>query len=79
MTTRISYAFSFALAALAPSAALTETRAVVVGVSDYLVLDADLKGPSHDARLMAETLIARGVAPDAVSYTHLTLPTSALV
>ncbi len=67
MTTRISYAFSFALAALAPSAALTETRAVVVGVSDYLVLDADLKGPSHDARLMAETLIARGVAPGAVT------------
>jgi hypothetical protein len=40
-----------------------EVRAVLVGVSDYLVLDADLKGPSNDVRLMAETLAARGVAP----------------
>ncbi len=43
--------------------AQAEIRAVVVGVSDYLTLDADLKGPSNDARLMAETLIARGVPP----------------
>lgn len=40
-----------------------EIRAVVVGVADYLTLDADLKGPANDARLMAETLIARGVTP----------------
>ncbi len=40
-----------------------EVRAVVVGVGDYLTLDADLKGPSNDARLMAETLVLRGVAP----------------
>lgn len=40
-----------------------EIRAVIVGVADYLTLDADLKGPSNDARLMAETLIARGVSP----------------
>ncbi len=53
---------SFLLAAglLAPPAH-AEIRAVIVGVSDYLTLDADLKGPSNDARLMAETLIARGV------------------
>ncbi|MEI2652249.1 MAG: caspase family protein [Microthrixaceae bacterium] len=50
------------LALLAPPAH-AEIRAVVVGVSDYLTLDADLKGPSNDARLMAETLIARGVDP----------------
>ncbi|MFO1201947.1 MAG: caspase family protein [Tabrizicola sp.] len=43
--------------------ARAEIRAVVVGVSDYITLDADLKGPSNDARLMAETLIARGVPP----------------
>ena len=43
--------------------AQAEIRAVIVGVSDYLTLDADLKGPSNDARLMAETLIARGVDP----------------
>lgn len=40
-----------------------EVRAVVVGVGDYLTLDADLKGPSNDARLMAETLLMRGVEP----------------
>jgi hypothetical protein len=40
-----------------------DVRAVVVGVGDYLTLDADLKGPANDARLMAETLVLRGVAP----------------
>lgn len=38
------------------------TYAVLVGVGDYLHLDADLNGPPHDVALMAETLIARGVA-----------------
>jgi hypothetical protein len=42
--------------------ALAEVRAVLIGVSDYLVLDADLKGPANDVRLMAETLVVRGVA-----------------
>lgn len=50
------------LALLAPPAH-AEIHAVIVGVADYLTLDADLKGPSNDARLMAETLIARGVQP----------------
>jgi uncharacterized caspase-like protein len=36
-------------------------------VLDYLVLDADLKGPSADAALMAETLLARGLDPAAVT------------
>ena len=40
-----------------------EVRALLVGVSDYLVLEADLKGPASDVRLMAETLQARGVDP----------------
>ncbi len=40
---------------------------MVVGVSDYLTLDADLKGPANDARLMAETLIARGVSPSQIT------------
>ncbi|TAG18764.1 MAG: caspase family protein, partial [Rhodobacterales bacterium] len=44
-----------------------EVRAVLVGVSDYLVLDADLKGPANDVRLMAETLALRGVAPAAMT------------
>ena len=38
-------------------------RAVLVGVSDYLTLDADLQGPSFDVALMAEVLVARGVQP----------------
>ena len=55
---------SFALTlALLAQPAHAEIRAVVVGVSDYLTLDADLKGPANDARLMAETLVARGVTP----------------
>lgn len=48
-----------------------DVRAVVVGVGDYLTLDADLKGPPNDARLMAETLLLRGVSP-----TDLTVLTS---
>ena len=38
-----------------------EVRAVLIGVADYAVLDADLRGPVNDVRLMAETLIGRGV------------------
>ena len=42
--------------------AAAEVRAVLVGVSDYLHLDADLRGPSQDVALMAGVLMARGVA-----------------
>ncbi|MCU0903988.1 MAG: caspase family protein, partial [Tabrizicola sp.] len=63
---RLLYPFVISTAFLAPSAQ-AEIRAVVVGVSDYLTLDADLKGPSNDARLMAETLIARGVTPTSIT------------
>ena len=41
---------------------MAETRAVLIGVSDYLTLDADLKGPDNDVALMVEVLQARGVA-----------------
>jgi glutamate mutase epsilon subunit len=49
---------------LAAQIALAEgaVRAVLVGVGDYLVLDADLKGPPADAALMADTLMLRRVA-----------------
>lgn len=47
-----------------------EVRAVLVGVADYLHLDADLQGPPADVALMAETLMVRGVA--AASITALT-------
>ncbi len=56
----LAYALS-CFAAWAAGSALAETRAIVIGVSDYLVLNADLNGPSADAQLMAETLLARGV------------------
>jgi hypothetical protein len=46
-----------------PGAAAAAVRAVLVGVSDYAYLDTDLMGPRNDVRLMAETLIARGVSP----------------
>lgn len=51
------------IAVLAGSAARAEVRAVLVGAGDYLTLEADLKGPANDVRLMAETLVLRGVAP----------------
>ena len=39
-----------------------EVRALLVGVSDYQILDADLQGPVADVGLMADVLAARGVA-----------------
>lgn len=66
MRTTFAYPLIFA-ASLAGTAAVAEVRAVLVGVSDYLVLDADLKGPANDVRLMAETLALRGVDPGAMA------------
>lgn len=51
----------------APQAAEGQVRAVLVGVGDYLHLDADLKGPPADVALMAETLMARGIGPEAIT------------
>lgn len=48
------------------SQALAEVRAVLAGVGDYALLDADRQGPPSDLRLMAETLIVRGIAPWAI-------------
>jgi hypothetical protein len=42
---------------------ISRIRAVLVGVSDYLYLDADLIGPANDVGLMAEMVLGRGVAP----------------
>ncbi len=61
MLNRLTYALCSTAALAFPASA--EVHAVLVGVSDYLYLDADLKGPGNDLRLMAETLEARGVAP----------------
>jgi metacaspase-1 len=56
----ICLSLTLALPTAPPVAA--EVRAVLVGVGDFRVLDADLKGPPNDVRLMAEVLVARGVA-----------------
>lgn len=50
------------LVACLPVAGSAADRALLVGVSDYLYLDADLRGPANDVGLVAETLVARGVA-----------------
>lgn len=46
---------------LGAAPAQAETRALLIGVADYHLLDADLKGPAADVALMAEVLAARGV------------------
>ncbi|MCR8724199.1 caspase family protein [Frigidibacter sp. ROC022] len=51
------------LALGAASPALAEVRALLVGVSDYHSLDADLKGPQNDVGLLADALLARGADP----------------
>ena len=53
---------ALSLALACPLAAGAEVRAVLVGVGDYQVLEADLKGPPNDVRLMSRVLIARGLA-----------------
>lgn len=63
----IPRALGLSLSILIAAPAMSEVRAVVVGVSDYRVLDVDLQGPAHDARLMTEVLIARGVSPAAIT------------
>lgn len=69
----------FSLMLAAPFPALAEVRAVLVGVSDYLVLDADLKGPSSDVALMATVLAARGVTDQVALTTGGTAPTKAAI
>lgn len=59
-------ALSIVLAGAFPACALAEVRAVLVGVGDYFTLDADLKGPPSDVRLMADVLAARGVRAEAM-------------
>ncbi|MGA0542107.1 caspase family protein [Neotabrizicola sp. VNH66] len=67
MKPRLTYALLTSVALLAAPAAKAEVLAVLVGVGEYLYLDANLQGPGNDVRLMAETLEARGVAPSAMT------------
>lgn len=64
---------------LGAAPALAEVRAVLVGVSDYLVLDADLKGPEADVALMAEALAARGVTDQVTLTSGGVVPTRATI
>ena len=58
---------SLALCLSAAAPLRAEVRALVIGVGDYSHIDADLRGPVHDVALMAEVLVARGVAPGAIT------------
>lgn len=62
MFRRFSSALCTIVLAAQPNAALAELRAVLVGVSDYLTLDADLKGSANDVRLMAQALAATTIS-----------------
>jgi len=55
------------LISLTPLAALAEVRGLIVGVSDYEFLNADLRGPANDVGLVSDMLLARGAAPDAIT------------
>lgn len=66
MTKRLVPISALALACTA-SPATAEMRALLVGVSDYLHLDADLRGPRNDVGLMARALIARGARASDIS------------
>lgn len=61
---RVACGAGLALLAMQVQPAGAETFAVLVGAADYRVLDADLKGPANDVRLMARVLAGRGVATD---------------
>lgn len=60
MTRSILHISFLALTCGLAAPANAEIRALLVGVSDYQYLDADLRGPANDVGLMARALIARG-------------------
>ena len=66
---RMKHRFTLAVAVLLGTLAAplrAETLALVVGVSDYFHLDADLRGPANDTALVTQMLIARGVDPQRI-------------
>lgn len=65
--------------ALWPALAKAETHALLIGVGDYLVLDADLKGPPADVALLAEVLAGRGVGDIRKLVTGGEAPTRAAI
>lgn len=76
MTRRMTHISCLALACALGAPASAEIRALLVGVSDYHYLDADLRGPANDVGLMARALIARGA--QAADITVLAAPDAQL-
>lgn len=76
MTQRLTHISCLALACVLGAPASAEIRALLVGVSDYQFLDADLRGPANDVGLMARALIARGA--NASDITVLAAPDAQL-
>lgn len=69
--------FAMLAVALAPAPATARVLGLVIGVSDYEYLDADLRGPANDVRLVGSMLLARGaLAPDitVLAAPDVTLP-----
>lgn len=61
-------ALALCLGLLTPLPAAAEAvHALLIGVGDYLHLDADLRGPPNDVALMARVLTERGVAEEAIT------------
>ncbi len=64
---RVLFSNLLALLCFGALPASAEIRALLVGVSDYLYIDADLRGPANDVGLIADTLIQRGVAQENIA------------
>ncbi len=56
-------AAAFVFGPFGGAAVWADTYALVIGVSDYFHLDADLRGPANDTGLVTQMLVDRGVAP----------------
>ncbi len=65
--TRAIAALSLLIFASAAAPASAEIRALLVGVSEYRYLDADLRGPANDVGLMARALMARGAKASGIT------------
>ncbi|PSL19187.1 caspase family protein [Shimia abyssi] len=66
-TRLIITAFCAGLLSFSAAQTRADTRALLVGISDYYHLDADLKGPRNDVALMLRALMSRGIAPENIT------------
>lgn len=67
MPQMMRHCFAAAMIGLTAPAAWAGVHGLVVGVSDYEFLDADLRGPANDVRLVSRMLLARGAEPGAIT------------